>query len=160
MKHFILVPLVLLFTLPLFAQLDYKAGFLVVPAKFTFDGKHAYNYQVKELLERESSSAFREYKSGITLKNIGSGLFAASVAAGIVSMGINLGVNYGEYYASPWDLLVLVPATAGIVLNVSGNSRLKRSTEKFNREYYKDVDTGSTLKPAITQNGVGLVLIF
>jgi len=160
MKYLVITILASLISLQLHAQLDYKAGFVIVPPKFTFDGKHAYTYQVKELLERESPNAFREYKGGMLLKNIGSGLFAASVAAGIVSMGINLGVNYGEYSANPLDPIAIAPAAAGIILNITGNSKLNRSVDTFNREYYKEEETGFILQPAITTNGIGMVLKF
>ncbi len=158
MKHLILTLLVAFTSLHLSAQLDFKPGFLIVPPKFTFDDKHAYTYQVKELLERESPKAFKEYRSGMRLKNVGTGLFALSAAAGIVSMGINLGVNYGEYEANPLDLIIFVPAAAGIILNASSNGRFKQSVKTFNREYYQD--SGFILQPAVTQNGIGLVLSF
>lgn len=155
MKYLFISILVSLFTIHLHAQLDLRQGFLIVPTKFSIDGKVAYTGQVKNLMEQKSPKAFKEHKSGLRLKTIGSSLVAFSLVGSFV--GLDVG-RIGPASTNPLNLLFIAPAAAGIVLNIAGNGRLKRSVKTYNKEQYQD--TGFYLKPTVTQNGVGMVLAF
>lgn len=147
----------LCYTISLSAQLAYETKFLG-GTKYYFKNEHIKKSQVKELYKQYSQEAYKEFQKGKDVATAAMVVTSLPLAYSIISFGVNIGNNYGEYKLNPYDLIAIPPAIIGAILFSISEDHYGSAVNLFNARPSRE--TRIHLKPVISLNGAGIVLVF